>query len=104
MGRRQPDRKKLNPKDRVTKTGRVLTQAYAQLFPDPADRMYWLRKGLGMSQRQIAEECEVSPGVFSNIECGYGLPKGTTLIKLAKGMAVSTDYMLNLSPKREITR
>lgn len=97
-------RRKLKGADRVLPNGRVLTQMYERLFPDPADRMYFLRKSLNMSQRQLAEECGVSAGVFSNVECGYGLPKGTTLIKIAKGMSISTDYILNLSDRQELER
>lgn len=97
-------RRRLKPKDRVLENGRVLTQAYERLFPNPADRMFFLRKGLGLSQRALGEQCDCSSGVFSNIEKGYGLPRGVTLVKIAKGLQVSADYVLNLSTKKDIER
>lgn len=99
-------RRKLSERsrDEALAIGRQLTQMYDRLFPSSADRFWAFRGSLDMTQQQLADDCGVSAGVISNLECGYGLPKGTTLIKLAKGAGISTDFILNLSSKREISK
>jgi DNA-binding XRE family transcriptional regulator len=96
--------KKLKPKDRVKDNGRVLTQMYEQLFPDLSDRFFFLRKSLNVSQRQLGDDCELSPGTLSRIECGYTVPVGRTLIKIGKAMGWSSDYLLGLSKRKDIER
>ncbi len=84
------------------RSNRKLRQMYEALFPETSDRMWAIRESLNMTQRQLAEECELSSSAISRMECGYGLPKGTTIIKLASGVGVSADYLLNISDQREI--
>lgn len=101
----KPRRKLLSEKSRDTvKFNRKLTQAYERIFPDSADRLWLMRNTLGMTQRQMAEECRLSSGVISNVECGYGLPKGTSLQKIGSALGISADYLLNLSSKQKTDR
>ncbi len=99
--------RRLSREDRVAviKTiwgDRQLRQMYDRLFPDPADRMWHLRETMNMSQKALAEECGLSSGAISRIECGYGLPKGTTLQKLGEGVGISANFILGLSDKEDI--
>ncbi len=78
---------------------RTLTQMYERLFPTCADRMWAVRHALEMTQGEFAELCGLSHGWTSRIECGYGLPKGTTLEKIVTATGLSADFILGVEGK-----
>ncbi len=91
-------------KDQMVAVGRKHLQMYARIFPTTADRMWAFRTGLGMTQKSLADDCELSSSAIGNIERGYTLGLGKTLVKIAKGVGISSDYVLGLSSKKEITK
>jgi DNA-binding XRE family transcriptional regulator len=91
-------------KDQMVKIGRKHMQTYARIFPNTADRVWAFRNGLGMTQKGMAEDCDLSASAIGNIERGYTLGLGRTLVKIAKGVGISSDYVLGLSSKKEITK
>lgn len=108
MSRRlKPNGRKLlseKEKDKMIEMGRRTAQMYERLFPSTADRMWAFRTRLGLTQKAMADECELSSSAIGNIERGYTLGLGRTLVKIAKGAGVSSDYVLGLSSKQEITK
>jgi len=57
-----------------------------------------LRESRGYSLRQLAIKSGVSFGQISKIESGVrGIPKPETIEKLAKGLGVSYDYLMELA-------
>jgi len=78
---------------------RVLTQMYERLFPTCADRMWAVRNALQMSQKEFAEKIGMTNGWVSRIECGYSLPKGTTLEKIVDALGLSADFILGTDGK-----
>lgn len=103
LRRVNPRKRALNPHKGKTINGRKITAMYKALFPKTGDRMWALRSGMNMSQKEIGEACGLSASVFGRIEAGYGLPKGTSLVKIGEGIGVSADFLLNLSDKKEIS-
>ncbi len=93
---------KRKPLKEKIRGNRELHQMYEALFPETSDRMWAIRESMEMSQKELAAECGLSSSAISRMECGYGLPKGTTLIKIAEGIGVSADYLLNISNQRNI--
>lgn len=98
-------RKKLTDRDRAEAeaVGRKLTQTWARIFPRSADRLWMWRQTANKTQAQMAEECGLSASAIGNVERGYNLPKGTTLIAIAEGCGLNPNYLLNLSKKTDIT-
>lgn len=52
------------------------------------------REAAGYSQKQLAEMCGVAPSTFNGYETGVHDPKSDTLIKIARAVNVSVDYLL----------
>lgn len=99
-----PRKRELNPlKGKTLANGRRITAMYKALFPKTGDRMWAVREGLGMSQKKLGETCGFSASVVGRIEAGYGLPAGKSLVKIGEGIGVSSDFLLNLSDKRDIS-
>ncbi|MCM1119903.1 MAG: helix-turn-helix domain-containing protein [bacterium] len=61
------------------------------------ERLYQLRTGRGIYQRQLAEYLQVSIGTISNYENSIHLPDLDTLCKFAEYFQVTTDYLLDLT-------
>lgn len=81
---------------------RHLNLKFKRLFPDTGDRLWAYRQTQGWTQKQLGEECGLTGSTISNLECGYSLGLGRTVQKLARGLSVSADYLLNLSDSQEI--
>lgn len=52
------------------------------------------RESAGYSQKQLAEICGVAPSTFNGYETGAHDPKSDILIKIARALEVSVDYLL----------
>lgn len=78
---------------------RKLTQMYEQLFPQTADRLWAVRNTLEMSQREFGEHCGLTASWVSGVECGYSLPKGSTLKKIVEATGLSADFLLGVDAK-----
>lgn len=81
---------------------RHLELKYKRLFPDTGDRLWAFRESHGLTQKEMAEDSDLSAGCLSRIECGYTQGMSKTLHKLARSWGVSVDYLLNVSDDQEI--
>lgn len=61
------------------------------------ERIYELRKSLGINQVEFGRKLNVSKQCVSNWENGNIQPSIDMLIKIAKTFSVSADYILGLS-------
>ena len=52
------------------------------------------RKQLKLTQEQITDIVGISENQLSRIECGRAFPQSETVIKLAKALQTTTDYIL----------
>jgi transcriptional regulator with XRE-family HTH domain len=59
-----------------------------------------LRKGLNLTQQQLAERVGVAKSVISYYESGDRYPSYDVLCKLARTFHVTTDYLLDVEKKR----
>ena len=59
-----------------------------------ADKIIELRKKLGWSQEQLAEQLEVSRQSVSKWESGMSIPDIDKIVKMSGLFGVSTDYLL----------
>lgn len=84
---------------------RMRKQMYEALFPTAADRLWAVRNSMDMNQREFAEFCDnLSPGSISRIECGYSLPTGRTLARMAKSTGISADFLLGINADQRLVR
>ena len=60
------------------------------------------RKKLGMTQEMLAEKGDLTPQFVSYAESGKRAMRPENVIKLAKALEVSADYLLGLEAKREL--
>lgn len=61
------------------------------------ERIYFYRKRMGISQKELAALLNVTNKAISKWETGVALPKSETIIELAKIFNVSSDELLNLA-------
>lgn len=66
------------------------------------NRMKKKRTELGLSQKDLAEQVEVTPPAINRFEKGEKSPSIDTLVKLAKILGVSTDYLLGTESDDDI--
>ena len=52
------------------------------------------RKERGLTQEQASERCDITPSFYGNIERGDKKMSVETLVKISKGLSVSTDQLL----------
>jgi transcriptional regulator with XRE-family HTH domain len=64
------------------------------------EKLKTLRKGLKLTQQQLAERVGVAKSVVSYYESGDRYPSYDVLIKLARIFHVTTDYLLDVEKKR----
>lgn len=57
-------------------------------------RLKKLRKSLGLTQQQIADECSISQTAYSNYELGINLISSMTLYTICKNHKISMDSIL----------
>jgi transcriptional regulator with XRE-family HTH domain len=61
-----------------------------------AARIKEARERNGWQAIQVAEWCEISPQQLSRYESGTVAPDPANLVKLARGLRVTTDWLLGL--------
>ena len=66
-----------------------------------SERLYELRKAKKISQKQLAEDTQLSQSAIAKWELGKADPCATALIKLAKYFGKSVDYLLCLENELE---
>lgn len=66
------------------------------------ERLEKLRKSHKLTQKQLADELNVSKQTISNWENNNIFPSIETLIKICKFFNVTTDYILNLDDKNTL--
>lgn len=59
-------------------------------------RLKELRLEKGLTQKEVAEQLEMSTTCYSGYEQGYREPDLKTLIKICKFFDISADYLLGL--------
>ena len=61
-----------------------------------------LRKGMGLTQQQLADRLWLSKATVSYYEQSLRYPSPEIIVKLAKVFHVSTDYLLGIDEKEHI--
>ena len=61
---------------------------------DAGKRIMERRKKMGLTQEQLAEKCDLTTQAVSYFEAGKRNMRQDSLMKLASGLGVSTDYLL----------
>ncbi len=64
-----------------------------------SEKIVQMRKGMGLSQEQLAELCGVSRQAVSKWENGQAQPELDKVLVLAKVFSISTDELLGLTSK-----
>ena len=59
------------------------------------EKIHQLRKGMGLSQEELAGRLTVSRQAISKWELGESIPDTENVVQLSKIFGVSTDYLLN---------
>jgi transcriptional regulator with XRE-family HTH domain len=60
-------------------------------------RLKWVRESLGMSQRELAEQIDLTQSSYSKYEYNLREPKLETLVKLPSVLGESLDFLLGLT-------
>ncbi len=61
-----------------------------------ADRLKYLREEMGLTQKELAKICNVSPQCICCLEQETRNPTGSTVAVLARTLNTSADYLLGL--------
>lgn len=61
---------------------------------ETGQRIMERRKKMGLTQEQLAEKCELTTQAVSYFESGKRNMRQDSLMKIALGLGVSTDYLL----------
>ena len=64
------------------------------------ERLQNFRKARSLTQVQLAEAAETTPGAISYYETEAGFPSAPAVIGLAKALPVTADELLGLKPPR----
>ncbi len=65
-------------------------------------KLKFLRKENGLTQKQIAERIGLAVSAVSSYESGARYPSYKVLVKLARIYHVSTDYLMGLTDARNL--
>ena len=76
-----------------------MEEAWSMKSTDPSlvligKRIYQRRKNLGLTQEQLAEAADLTPQFISFAESGKRAMRIDNIVKLAKALQVSTDFLL----------
>ncbi|AKX95661.1 transcriptional regulator [Moorella thermoacetica] len=66
-------------------------------------RIKELREKIGLTQEELAERVQISRSALANYESGYREPKGEILVRFAKALNTSTDFLLGNEVKVDKT-
>ncbi|KYH31535.1 MAG: helix-turn-helix domain-containing protein [Moorella sp. (in: firmicutes)] len=67
-------------------------------------RIKELREKIGLTQEELAERVQISRSALANYESGYREPKGDILVRFAKALNTSTDFLLGNEVKIDKTK
>ena len=67
-----------------------------------AERLRELRKGRGLTQKELGGQTGLAKAVVSKYETGMGYPSFDILIRIAQFFGVSTDYLLGASRNKTL--
>ena len=59
-----------------------------------AERLKYLREEQGITQKEVAIACDITPTCICNLENGSRNPTGSTITALSDFFGVSADYLL----------
>ncbi len=65
-----------------------------KLLKEIGERIYIRRRGLKLTQEEVAEKMNVSIQMISNLELGKKAIRPENLVKISSILNVSTDYIL----------
>lgn len=60
------------------------------------ETLKYLREEKGLTQKELAKSCNLSPQCISALEIGRNLPNSITLTTIARYFDVTVDYLLGL--------
>lgn len=63
---------------------------------DFAERLKYLREEKGLTQKELAKICKVSPQCICCLEQKTRYPTGSTVAELARALGATADYLLGL--------
>ncbi len=61
------------------------------------DKLKKIRKAFPISQKDLGKAIDISPSQIKNIELGYTGASIDSLVRIAKYLHVSTDYLLDIT-------
>lgn len=67
-----------------------------------SEKIYKLRKSIGLSQEQLAEQLNVSRQAISKWESGVAVPESEKLIAISNYFNVSVDYLLKDEEEKKV--
>ena len=67
-------------------------------YQEIGKRIRAIRQERGMTQEETSERCDITLSFYGNIERGDKKMSVETLMKIAKGLSVSTDFLLFGAP------
>lgn len=67
------------------------------------ERIILTRENLGLSQKRLAEITDINKSVLSRIEAGSRPLRDDEIIKIAKALNVSTDFLLGINDTKDET-
>lgn len=65
------------------------------------DRIRVARKALNLTQEEASERCDITSSFYGNVERGDKKMSVETLVKVSKGLEISTDVLLDTSIKKQ---
>ena len=69
---------------------------------DFGDKIRDLRRGMNLTQVQVAERLHISKAMVSSYETGVRLPSYSVLMKFAKLYGVTTDYLIGFDRVKSV--
>lgn len=60
------------------------------------------RTDIGLNQKELAERVAISPSAINQYEKGDKVPSTETLVKLAKVLGITTDYLLGGTSEEDL--
>lgn len=66
------------------------------------ERIKEKREEMGLNQKELAKQLNITPSAVNQYEKGEKTPSTEKLVKLAKILGVSSDYLLGASKEKDI--
>lgn len=65
------------------------------------DRIRAARKALNLTQEEASERCDITSSFYGSVERGDKRMSVDTLVKISKGLKISTDVLLDTDIKKQ---